>query len=58
MIDLGARMGGGHVTVQHPEYLDTPSLSRAVTGTDVLVETARKTPRSRGWWNGSPASSW
>ena len=44
MIDLGARMGGGHVTVQHPEYLDTPSLSRAVTGTDVLVETASQDP--------------
>lgn len=40
MIDLGARMGGGHVTLQHPEYLDTPSLSRTVTGTDALIETA------------------
>ena len=37
MIDLGARMGGGHVTVQHSEYLDTPSLSRTVTGTDALI---------------------
>ena len=44
MIDLGARMGGGHVTVQHPEYLDTPSLSRAVTGTGALVETASQDP--------------
>ena len=44
MIDLGARMGGGHVTVQHPEYLDTPSLSRAVSGTDALVETASQDP--------------
>lgn len=40
MIDLGARMGGGHVTLQHPEYLDTPSLSRTVTGTDALIEAA------------------
>ena len=24
MIDLAARLGGGHVTVQHPEYLDAP----------------------------------
>ncbi|MXX73528.1 MAG: ABC transporter permease [Gemmatimonadetes bacterium] len=40
MIDLGARMGGGHVTVQHPEYLDTPSLSRTVTGTDALIAAA------------------
>lgn len=40
MIDLGARMGGGHVTLQHPEYLDTPSLSRTVTGTDALLAAA------------------
>ena len=40
MIDLGARMGGGHVTLQHPEYLDTPSLSRTVTGTDALIKAA------------------
>ena len=44
MIDLGARMGGGHVTVQHPEYLDTPSLSRTVTGTDALVDAASDDP--------------
>ena len=30
MIDLAARMGGGHVTLQHPEYLDSPTLSRTV----------------------------
>lgn len=44
MIDLGARMGGGHVTVQHPEYLDTPSLSRTVTGTGALLEAASREP--------------
>ena len=44
MIDLGARMGGGHVTVQHPEYLDTPSLSRTVTGTGALIEAALRDP--------------
>ena len=44
MIDLGARMGGGHVTVQHPEYLDTPSLSRTVTGTGALIEAAAGDP--------------
>ena len=42
MIDLGARMGGGHVTVQHPEYLDTPSLSRTVAGTGALMEAAAR----------------
>jgi len=32
MINIAARMGGGHVTLQHPEYLQTPSLKRTVTG--------------------------
>jgi ABC-type lipoprotein release transport system permease subunit len=30
MIDFAARMGGGHVTLQHPEFLNTPTLSRTV----------------------------
>ena len=30
MIDLAARLGGGHVTVQHVEYLDKPTLDRTV----------------------------
>lgn len=30
MIDLAARLGGGHVSLQHPEYLDTPVLTRTV----------------------------
>ena len=35
VIDVAARMGGGHVTLQHPDYLDKPALSRTVTdGTD------------------------
>lgn len=38
MIDNAARSGGGHVTLQHPEYRDTPSLKRTVTGTDALRE--------------------
>ncbi len=29
-IDTAARLGGGHVTLQHPEYLDRPSLGRTV----------------------------
>lgn len=32
VIDAAARMGGGHVTLQHPDYLDKPALSRTVTG--------------------------
>lgn len=30
-IDNAARLGTGHVAIQHPEYRDTPSLSRAVS---------------------------
>lgn len=30
MIDLAARLNGGHVVVQHPEYLDSPTLDRSV----------------------------
>ncbi|MFC1654473.1 ABC transporter permease [Myxococcota bacterium] len=33
MIDMAARMGGGHVTLQHPDYLDRPALTRSVRGT-------------------------
>jgi ABC-type lipoprotein release transport system permease subunit len=33
-IDLAARLGGGHITLQHPEYLDTPTLTRTVRATD------------------------
>ena len=33
-IDNAARSGAGHVTVQHPEYQDRPTLTRTVTETD------------------------
>lgn len=33
-IDNAARMGSGHIALQHPEYRDTPTLTRSVTGTD------------------------
>ena len=36
MIQLAARMGGGHVTLQHPEYLDKPTVTRTVSGTGEL----------------------
>jgi ABC-type lipoprotein release transport system permease subunit len=45
MIDLAARLGGGHVSLQHPEYLDTPTLSRRVGRTDELSEIALGDPR-------------
>jgi len=48
MINLAARMGGGHVTIQHPEYLETPSLKRTVTGAAALAEQAKAHPRVKG----------
>ena len=35
-IDTAARLGSGHVTVQHPDYLDTPRLTRTVRGSAEL----------------------
>ena len=36
-IDLAARLSGGHVTLQHPEYLDTPKLTHTIQETDDLI---------------------
>ena len=44
MIRLAARLGAGHVTIQHPEYLDTPTLTRTVQGTDTLRRLAADDP--------------
>jgi ABC-type lipoprotein release transport system permease subunit len=33
-VDTAARLGAGHVTIQHPEYMDMPTLTRTVTATD------------------------
>ena len=44
MIDLAARMGAGHVTLQHPEYLETPTLSRTVKNADALSALALDDP--------------
>ncbi len=44
MIDLAARMGAGHVTLQHPEYLETPTLSRTVKDADALSALALDDP--------------
>ncbi|MGD2134573.1 MAG: FtsX-like permease family protein [Gemmatimonadales bacterium] len=41
MIDVAARLGSGHVTLQHPEYLEAPALSRTVRGTTELRALAR-----------------
>lgn len=44
MIDHSARLGGGHVVVQHPEYAETPSLKRSLQGTDALRARAEADP--------------
>jgi ABC-type lipoprotein release transport system permease subunit len=45
MIDLAARMGGGHVTLQHPEALDAPTQAKTVRGVDALAERAEEIPQ-------------
>ena len=45
MIDLAARLGGGHVTLQHPDYRDSPSLKKTVQGTDELFAAAGSEPK-------------
>jgi ABC-type lipoprotein release transport system permease subunit len=44
MIDLAARLGGGHVTVQHPGLMDAPTLDKTVRGTEAIAETALAEP--------------
>lgn len=36
MVDVAARLGGGHVSLQHPEYLERPALKRTVDHGDEL----------------------
>jgi ABC-type lipoprotein release transport system permease subunit len=44
MIDLAARLGGGHVTLQHPEYVDRPTLSRTISDIGALRQLALADP--------------
>lgn len=39
-IDTAARLGGGHVTLQHPAYLDSPTLTRTVQSSGALRQLA------------------
>jgi len=43
-IDSAARLGAGHVTVQHEEYRDTPTLTRTVKNTDAIRTAAKADP--------------
>jgi ABC-type lipoprotein release transport system permease subunit len=45
MIDLAARLGGGHVTLQHPEYLESPTLTRTVPDAARLRAVALRDPQ-------------
>ncbi|BBN83578.1 ABC transporter permease [Pseudoalteromonas sp. A25] len=52
MIDIGVRMGLGHVVVQHPEYRDDPALSHLLDNPEQLKQRlkatdARLTPVAR-----------
>ncbi len=44
-IDVAARMGSGHLALQHPDYLDRPTLTRTVADTPGLVALATADPR-------------
>ncbi|MCA9567716.1 MAG: ABC transporter permease [Myxococcales bacterium] len=44
MIDLAARLHGGHVVVQHPEYLDSPTLDRSVQDAPAKLAAIRALP--------------
>lgn len=47
-VDLAARLGAGHVTLQHPEYLETPSTSRTVREASAQERRARALPGVTG----------
>ena len=44
MIDLAARLGGGHVTIQHAEFQEAPTLDKTVDGVDDLADMAMADP--------------
>ncbi len=44
MIDLAARLGGGHVTIENADFLDAPTLAKTVHGTERITDSARAQP--------------
>ena len=44
MINVAARLGSGHVTVQHSDYLDAPTLTKTVVNTGALRQRALADP--------------
>tara|TARA_E500000331_G_scaffold340838_1_gene372572 strand:+ start:1823 stop:3085 length:1263 start_codon:yes stop_codon:yes gene_type:complete len=47
MINLAARLGGGHVTIQHAEYQETPNLKKSIKDSSELVAIALTQPQTR-----------
>ena len=47
LIDLAARLGGGHVTIENPEFLDTPTNNLTVHHAQALMNLARQQPGVR-----------
>lgn len=45
--DAAARLGSGHVTLEHPEFRDTPATSRSVDNVSQLEKLARGEPGVR-----------
>ncbi|MEM9462919.1 MAG: ABC transporter permease [Myxococcota bacterium] len=51
MIDHAARMGGGHVVVQHPEYQELPTLKKTVADARAVEAAAAELPHVTGTTN-------
>lgn len=47
MIDHAARLGGGHVIVQHPDYLELPALDKTVEAPAAALEAIAGEPEVR-----------
>jgi ABC-type lipoprotein release transport system permease subunit len=47
MINHAARLGGGHVIVQHQDYLELPSLKKTVRAEPALLDAIRAEPEVR-----------
>jgi len=48
MIDHAARMGGGHVVVQHPDYQRLPTLKKTVPDAEAVEAAAAELPHVEG----------
>ncbi len=47
-IDLAARLGGGHVSIQHPAHAESPTLRNHLGDVETLVAAALELPQVRG----------